>query len=454
VKRRYGRAMSVTYIRSTIYESWLFFLMGNLLDNQEYYDKSLAKAAEAEQLMKIISAETRPQYQKIKAAVDKAEKILSEEYLPRLQAILAMQKENAAYVTKRVGVAAAFIDFAEKLQLALGEEVEKFAHSIARVADQVVASMLLGIVLALLVSLVLAMVITRSIMKPIGSIINGLNMSAQEVNSASSQLTSSANTLANGATNTSSSLEETSAALEELSSMTKRNADNAAEAKTRMGQTTDIVAQAEDSMTKVIKAMAEISNSGTEIGKIIKTIDEIAFQTNLLALNAAVEAARAGEAGAGFAVVADEVRNLAIRSADAAKNTASLIEDTIKNITSGSELVNATSEAFKEVSLQAGKVNNLVSEVAQASDEQNVGIEQITKAMNELEKVNQVNAASSEESAGAAGQLALQASHLMDVVSEMQVLAYGAEAVRGRPARPALSGSGAPALKALGQPGD
>jgi methyl-accepting chemotaxis protein len=207
--------------------------------------------------------------------------------------------------------------------------------------------------------------------------------------------------------------------------MTKRNSDNAIEANSLMSHTTDAVTKAESSMTNVIAAMDQIATSGNEIGKIIKTIDEIAFQTNLLALNAAVEAARAGEAGAGFAVVADEVRNLAIRSADAAKNTADLIAATISNINSGSEMVHSTSENFHNVATNSSKVAQLVSEVAEASKEQSQGINQITTAMTQMDKVTQSNAASAEESASAAGQLTIQAENLMRAVDDMSFIVYG-----------------------------
>jgi methyl-accepting chemotaxis protein len=207
--------------------------------------------------------------------------------------------------------------------------------------------------------------------------------------------------------------------------MTKRNSDNAIEANSLMAQTNDAVNRAESSMANVIQAMDQIATSGNEIGKIIKTIDEIAFQTNLLALNAAVEAARAGEAGAGFAVVADEVRNLAIRSADAAKNTADLIAATISNINSGSEMVNSTSENFHNVATNSSKVAQLVSEVAEASKEQSQGINQITTAMTQMDKVTQSNAASAEESASSAGQLSVQAGNLMSAVEDMTLIVHG-----------------------------
>jgi len=305
------------------------------------------------------------------------------------------------------------------------EAIQENSANIIRMANYSLGVMAAAVAVVVLAGLVLAVLITRGITIPVNRIIDALSESAREVDEASAQLTGASNTLAEGATKNAASLEETSAALEELSSMTKRNADNAVEANSLMAQANSAVDKAENSMALVIKAMGEISVSGNEIGKIIKTIDEIAFQTNLLALNAAVEAARAGEAGAGFAVVADEVRNLAIRSADAAKNTADLIATTIANINSGSEMVNDTAENFKIVGTQVSKVSELVSDVAEASKEQSQGIGQITIAMNEMDRVTQSNAASAEESASAAGQLSHQAGNLLNVVNEMDALAHG-----------------------------
>jgi methyl-accepting chemotaxis protein len=192
-----------------------------------------------------------------------------------------------------------------------------------------------------------------------------------------------------------------------------------------MKDSRQMVEQANGSMTKLTESMDDISKASDETSKIIKTIDEIAFQTNLLALNAAVEAARAGEAGAGFAVVANEVRNLAMRAADAARNTSALIEGTVKKVKEGSELVGRTNEAFSEVSSSAAKVADLVSEIAAASTEQAQGIDQINKAVAEMDKVTQQNAANAEESASASEEMNAQAEQMKGVAAELLAIVGG-----------------------------
>ncbi|WP_051328278.1 methyl-accepting chemotaxis protein [Desulfatirhabdium butyrativorans] len=265
----------------------------------------------------------------------------------------------------------------------------------------------------------IAFLITRSITGPLNKVILGLSDGAEQVSSAACQVSSSSQSLAEGTSEQASSLEETSSSLEEMSSMTKQNANHANEAKAMMSEATTIVEKVDRHMKEMADAVAEINRSSEETGKIIKTIDEIAFQTNLLALNAAVEAARAGEAGAGFAVVADEVRNLAMRASDAAKNTSNLIENTIKAVRKGSELTHATQDAFKENATIAQKIGQLVDEIATASVEQSHGIAQVNLAVSEMDKVTQSTAANAEESAAASEELNAQAEQMKTFVEDL-----------------------------------
>jgi methyl-accepting chemotaxis protein len=225
--------------------------------------------------------------------------------------------------------------------------------------------------------------------------------------------------LAEGSSEQAASIEETSSSMEEMSSMTKQNAENAGQAKTRMTEARGIVDKVNTHMIEMAGAIGEITQSSEETGKIIKTIDEIAFQTNLLALNAAVEAARAGDAGAGFAVVAGEVRNLALRAAEAAKNTSGLIEHTIESVKKGKELTEATQAAFRENMEIAAKVGELVDEIAEASQEQAQGIEQVNRAVAEMDRVVQQAAANAEESASASEEMNAQAQEMKGFVAEL-----------------------------------
>ena len=285
----------------------------------------------------------------------------------------------------------------------------------------------------MVITIILVLLFARSITKPINEVIAGLNDGADQVASASGQISSAGQSLAEGASEQAASIEETSSSLEEMSSMTKQNADNAAMADTLMKEVNQVVTMANESMGELIGSMKEISQASEETSKIIKTIDEIAFQTNLLALNAAVEAARAGEAGAGFAVVADEVRNLAMRAAQAAKNTAELIEDTVKKVSHGAGIVTRTNDAFGQVTKNASKVGGLVAEISAASKEQAQGIGQINTAVSEMDKVVQQNAANAEESASAGEEMNAQAMQMKGMVDDLVVLVQGGgKAAMGR----------------------
>ena len=289
------------------------------------------------------------------------------------------------------------------------------------------------IVITLVVSIiglvVLGIWVGRSIARPILKVAETLLAGAEQVASASSQVSSASQSLAEGASGQAASLEETSASLEEISCMTKRNADNARKAKEFSGQTRQAADTGATDMEQMKIAMKAIKTSSDEVAKIVKNIDEIAFQTNILALNAAVEAARAGEAGAGFAVVADEVRNLAQRSAKAAKETAEKIEDAISKSQHGVQVSSQVATSLGEIVEKARGVDELVAEIAAASQEQSQGITEINNALTEMDRVTQSNAATAEESAAASEELNAQASSQKDSVENLAALVSGKRSI-------------------------
>lgn len=248
-----------------------------------------------------------------------------------------------------------------------------------------------------------------------------VSASAEQVNAAAGQISTGSQSLAQGSSEQASSLEEVSSSLQEISSMTKQSASNAQEAKGLSENARISTDKGVDSMNRLSEAIDRIKASSDQTAKILKTIDEIAFQTNLLALNAAVEAARAGDAGKGFAVVAEEVRNLAQRSAEAAKNTADLIEGAVKNAENGVNLNQEVLGNLNEINDQVNKVSAVMEEIATGSQQQNEAIDQITTGVDQLNKVTQQNAANSEESASASEELSSQAAELSSLVAQFKL---------------------------------
>jgi methyl-accepting chemotaxis protein len=249
-----------------------------------------------------------------------------------------------------------------------------------------------------------------------------INVCATEVSEASKQISHASQSLSVGASRQASSLEETSASSQEMSSMTQTNADNSRRAADVMSDVDHEVQEANQTLEQMKSSMAEINASSEKIAKIIKVIDEISFQTNILALNAAVEAARAGDAGMGFAVVADEVRRLAQRCAQAAKDTADLIEESIGTSSEGSRKLNRVSDAVVRITGSANRVKQLVDELNTSSQEQARGVDHIATALTQLEQVTQQNAASAEESASVSHSMAKQSDVMRDVVDRLIVL--------------------------------
>ncbi len=255
---------------------------------------------------------------------------------------------------------------------------------------------------------------------------------AQQVSRAAAQVSTSSQSLAQSSAENAASLEETSASAEEITSMARRSTENSQTAARIVGQSEAKFVETNVALDEMVVAMGEINGSSQKISKIIKVIDEIAFQTNILALNAAVEAARAGEAGMGFAVVADEVRNLAQRCAQAAKDTSSLIEESISKSEGGKSKVDRVAEALRGVTEEATQVKTLVDEVSAGSQEQARGLDQISQAIAQMEKVGQNTAATAEESAAAAQELNAQSATLTDAAEQLRGLVDGGHAGVGR----------------------
>ena len=352
---------------------------------------------------------------------------------PALDAYIAAAERNVALAaTDRAAAKAALPEFVAAFEK-LEEELEALSGLIEKqvgvVADEQRAAlsrfqMMLttssAVALAMLVAITFWL--ARGLNRALRRLVSVLAGGAEQTAGAASQVSASSQALARGATEQAASLEETSASLEQMSAMTRKSADTAGQASGVSGAAKQAAERGNAAMARMSEAIAQIEKSAGETAKILKTIDEIAFQTNLLALNAAVEAARAGEAGKGFAVVAEEVRNLAMRSAEASRSTAGMIQGSVDSARNGVRMAGDVAQALTEICEAANKVNALVGEIASASGEQANGIGQVTGAVQQIDKVTQGNAAAAEESAAASKQLTAQAEQLRGVVRQLRTL--------------------------------
>ncbi|MDR0868543.1 MAG: methyl-accepting chemotaxis protein [Planctomycetota bacterium] len=413
---------------------------------REIHDSENTMGAVLDTLLTKSSPEHRAEFFEIRDQLAAADK--DRQQIIDLSLADSSRKGFQQYAAKAVPLQHEAVEYVSHLVDLARQGVEDLRHEGNALSQKAIYTTVFGSLIALTIGAVLAVVIIRAAVAALNEIIKKLGMGAQHVDDASYEIGHASTALAEGASEQSASLEETSAAIEQTAAMTKRNAANANEMNEANLQNSKLIAEGAKDVIDMTTAMGEINDSAEKIGKIIKTIQDIAFQTNLLALNAAVEAARAGEAGKGFAVVAEEVRNLAGRSAQAAQDTTQLIESTVTRVKHGSGIATELEKSFKQIEQTSQRVSGFIKEIVSATNEQSTGISQIANAVTQVDTATQHNAASSEETAAASEELAAQAKDLNEMVRDLLQIVSGARqaaAVSG--ARPHRAVKNAPPAK-------
>lgn len=375
--------------------------------------------------------------------LDEARKILDQEMLPSVEATVVMLKElqvepsaanadldalNVLFVEKSVPQAQKALQALDEVVKTVNAKTDEAVAEADRLAGVAQTLSLSITIVGTLVALLLGYAVARSIVRQLRGVAAELNQCAEQTSSVAGQISGTSQELAKTSSEQAASLEETSASLEELAGTTGQNADRAVAATQRAAATRASAERGASQMGELLQAMRSIQESSDEVGKIVKTIDEIAFQTNILALNAAVEAARAGETGAGFAVVAEEVRSLAQRSAQAAKETTALVQDAHSRSERGAQLAGEVGKHFEGILAEARDVDSLVGGIAAASKEQSIGVEQIKSAVSQIDQSVQGNAASAEENASASEELSGQTQGMENMVKSLLEIVNGKSA--------------------------
>lgn len=348
---------------------------------------------------------------------------LSEKDPRKLEELFTSMHEHASGSMKRTAR-----DATDKLRAIVDMNVKMATERSQIAKDNAARNKMMALFIAvggLMCALGFGIFMSLTFSKRLNQIASATCEGSAQISSASTQVSSAAQGVAEGSQEQAASIEESTASLEELAAMTKQNSDNAKSAASLANEAKMLMTKSAEGAESMDLAMKDIKTASDQTSKIVKTIDEIAFQTNLLALNAAVEAARAGEAGKGFAVVAEEVRNLAMRAAEAAKNTGSLIEENVTRVNGGVQIIDNLKTTLSSTVSTADKVTNLANEVAAASEEQSKGIAQISIAINQMNTVTQQNAANAEEAASASEEAAGQAQSLQENVNELLQLVNG-----------------------------